>query len=247
MPKINIDIDYITNSLSCIGYEIADLIENENNGIYWQIKFSNSEAIVTVYDTNKTNNTVVNGKASEEEKEKLKIIVDSLKSKELVIDALNKKIVQLIKSKKEDYYYDFKKIVDGYNYKLLHDILCLSNNLENKEAYLIIGVADNYEVVGIDRKYESHNIFDFLKGKKFAGDHIPDIEILEMYYKYKKIVVIKCNSSKHVPFYLLEDVEKVKAYSIYTRLGDTNTPLNSTANYSQVEKLWRIHFEREKE
>ena len=31
---------------------------------------------------------------------------------------------------------------------------------------------------------------------------------------------------------------------IYTRVGDTNTPKNECANYSDVEKLWRIHFER---
>ena len=247
MAKISIDIEYIKNSLSSIGYEISDCIQRENHGINWQLKFSNSGAIVTVYDSNNTKNTVVNGKPDDEERNKLKIMVDKLKSKELVIDSLNNEIINLIRSRQEKAYYDFKQIPHKDNESLLHDILSLSNNTENSDAYLILGVTDNYDVIGVDEEWNSNNIFDFLRSQSFAGGHIPNIEIKELFYKCKRIVVIKCVSSKYVPFYLTKRYKGLPENNIYTRIGDTNTPKNETANYNDVEKLWRIHFERENE
>lgn len=247
MAKITIDIEYIKSCLLDIGYRISDCIEKENNGINWQIKFSNSGAIVTIYDSNRTGNTVVNGKPAEGEKEKLKNIVDKLKCKELLIDPLNKSIVELIQSRREDYYYDFKQIPHKDNESLLHDILCLSNNIENKEAYLILGVTDNYEVVGVDETWTSNNIFDFLKSQQFAGDHFPEVEVIELLYTYKKLVVIKCKSSKYIPFYLTKRYRGLKENTIYTRVGDTNTPKDTCASYRDTEILWRKHFQRENE
>ena len=76
MAKISIDIEHIKTGLRDIGYEISDCIQRENNGINWQLKFNNSGAIVTIYDSNKMKNSVVNGKPDDGEKEKLKEIVD---------------------------------------------------------------------------------------------------------------------------------------------------------------------------
>lgn len=247
MSKISVDIEYIKEQLKNIGYEISDCIERENNGKNWQLKFSNSGAIVSIYDSNKTKNTVVNGKADNEEKTSLKFIVDSLKTKELAIDPFNVEIVQIIRSRKEDYFYDFKQKPHGNQEDMLHDILCLSNNIENRDAYLILGVTDNYDVIGVDQEWKSNNIFDFLRTQQFAGDHIPEIEVKDLFYKYMRIVVIKCKSSKHVPFYLTKRYQGINENQIYTRLGDTNTPKNKSASYTDIEKLWRIHFNRENE
>ena len=52
-------------------------------------------------------------------------------------------ILNLIQSNKEGEYWDFKVSYTNNTVDLLHDIICLSNNLENREAYLIIGIADN--------------------------------------------------------------------------------------------------------
>ena len=68
-----------------------------------------------------------------------------------------------------------------------------------------------------------------------------------MYYKYKKIQVLVCKSSKYVPFYLVEKCRGVCDHRIYTRVGDTNTPTDKHTNYFDVENLWRIHFQREHE
>ena len=42
MSKVSIDIEYIKSKLNDIGYEISDCVERENNGVNWQLKFSNS-------------------------------------------------------------------------------------------------------------------------------------------------------------------------------------------------------------
>ena len=44
MSKVSVDIEYIKSKLNDIGYEISDCVERENNGVNWQLKFSNSGA-----------------------------------------------------------------------------------------------------------------------------------------------------------------------------------------------------------
>lgn len=247
MAKISIDLEYIKHSLTAIGYEISDCIERENNGLNWQLKFHNSGVSVTIYDTNTKKNTAVNGKGDDAEKTALKEIVDGLKCKEISIDPINELIVSYINSKQEGAHYDFKQewhstSKDG---DLLHDILCLANNTDNADAFLIIGVTDDCNVVGVAEWRKSNEIFDYMRNKKFAGDHMPDIHIHKLYYQYHKIDVIEIKSSPNVPFYLTEKYKDV-GIQIYTRVGDTNTPKNECANYNAVETLWRIHFERKK-
>ena len=244
MAKITIDIERIKENLENIGYEITDCIERNNNGKNWQFKFSNSGAIVTIYDSNVVKNSVVNGKCDSEEKEKLKAIVDGFKSNEIQLKDINKTIVNIIRTKKEDYFYDFNEILHKDNEHLLHDILCLSNNLENKDAYLIIGVRDDYEVIGINDEWKSNNIYDFIKTLKFAGDRRPNIQIDEIYFMYKKIMVIKCIASSDVPFYLEKRYKGINDHQIYTRVGDTNTPRNQHASYNDIERLWSFHFNK---
>lgn len=245
-----VDINYIKNGLEKIGYIVSDgSPELKNNESSWQIKFNNSEAIVNVYKANNKGNTVIQGKPEEGEKESLKSIVERLKHEEIIIDDLNLKIVNLINSKKEDYYYDFKQKWHDSKENLLHDILCLSNNLENEDAYLIIGVSDNNIVCGIndsDKRYSSNDLMDFLRGKQFAGNNKPDIYLERCLYKFKQIDVLVCKASPNVPFYLEKNYKGVFAHQIYTRNGDTNTPKNCHASYDQVKRLWRVHFSSDK-
>ena len=248
MAKISINIEEIKENLGNIGYEISDFIERENYGTNWQIKFHNSGAIVTIYDTNTKKNTVVNGKCEPEESQALKEIVDGLKCKEISIDPINPTIVSFVNSKEEKSNYDFKKewCTKGKDGDLLHDILCLANNIENVDAFLIVGVTDDYEVVGVPSWKKSNELYDFLRSKKFACGCIPEIELHKVYYKYHKLDVALIKSSKNIPFYLSE-IYKGVGIQIYTRVGDTNTPKNEMASYNDVVALWRIHFERENE
>lgn len=50
------------------------------------------------------------------------------------------RILDLINSKREGPYWDFKREWHNDNNDLLVDILCFANNLVNKDCYIIIGV-----------------------------------------------------------------------------------------------------------
>lgn len=244
MAKRTVDIEYVKEGLRGIGYSISDVVERDNNGINWQIKFDNSGAIITIYDTNAKKNTVVNGKTEDDEAVALKNIVDGLKCKELFLDEINELVVSLIDSHHEDTYYDYKRqwYADNKTDDFVHDILCLSNNIDNRDAYLIIGVDDQNNVVGVNDWKKSNEIFDLLGNLKFAGDNKPDIELKKIYYKYKKVDVLVCKKSNKVPFYLSEKYKGVFEHQIYTRFGDKNTPKTGHASYKDVELLWKIHF-----
>jgi predicted HTH transcriptional regulator len=55
---------------------------------------------------------------------------------------LKNQIIELISLKQEGPYWDFKKewYLKEKDSDLLHDIICMANNLENRDAYIIIGV-----------------------------------------------------------------------------------------------------------
>ncbi|MCJ0943076.1 MULTISPECIES: RNA-binding domain-containing protein [Staphylococcaceae] len=62
---------------------------------------------------------------------------------------LKHQIINLIQEKREGCYWDFKAEYHKDKVELLQDIICLSNNLSNQEAYLILGVADHGHILGI--------------------------------------------------------------------------------------------------
>ena len=156
-------------------------------------------------------------------------------------------INSLIKLHQEGGYWYFKKEWYIKNADLLHDIICMSNNLENRDAYIIIGVDEehNYEVVGVKEdtnRKNTQNIVDFLKEKKFAGGIRPTVYVnsLELHKKIIDVIVIK--NTNNTPYYLTEHYKGVFANQIYTRIMDTNTPKNQSADIDKIEYLWRKRF-----
>ena len=121
-------------------------------------------------------------------------------------------------------------------------------NLKNPKRYSekIQWYKLNYRVPLLNTCADKYAVREYVKSKGFAGGHIPEFDLLQMYYKYHKIDVLWIKSSKHVPFYLSKKYKDVGT-QIYTRVGDTNTPKDESASYNDIEKLWRIHFERENE
>lgn len=107
-------------------------------------------------------------------------------------------ILNLIELKQEGSYWDFKKqwYEDGHEGDLLHDIICMANNLVNREAYIIIGVDEEKDYCAYDVDNDSHrrttqNLVDFLRDKKFAGDVRPlvTVEPCKICERLEKITV----------------------------------------------------------
>lgn len=156
-------------------------------------------------------------------------------------------IVNLISFHLEGGYWDFKKEWHKNNGELLHDIICMANNLNNRDAYLIIGVDEENDYCSVDvtadpNRKNTQNLVDFLKDKKFAGGIRPLVFVKSIEVSNATIDVIVIENSFHTPFYLTERYEKVNPNNIYTRVMENNTPINSSADINHIEYLWRKRF-----
>lgn len=156
-------------------------------------------------------------------------------------------IMDLISLQQEGGYWDFKEKWYSDNADLLLDIICLANNLQDRDAYIIIGVKDNdCSIVGTQNdpnRKNTQNIVDFLRTKKFAGENRPTVTVEPLLsddgIEFDVIVV---HNSLQTPFYLTEREKGLCPYHVYTRVQDTNTPRNSSADISHVEYLWKKRF-----
>ena len=165
------------------------------------------------------------------------------------MENLKKIVSKLISLKQEGAYWDFKcEWYDSeHNMDLLHDIICMANSLDNRDAYIIIGVDEENDCSVKDiscdpNRKNTQKIVDFLKDKKFAGDIRPIVYVVSMNFDEAFIDVIVIQNNSNTPFYLKEKYKGVFANHIYTRIQETNTPKNSTADIDKVEWLWKKRF-----
>ena len=155
-------------------------------------------------------------------------------------------IRELISLKQEGPYWDFKREWYSQDKKadLLHDIICMANNLENRDAYIIIGVDEerDYSLMNVKldvNRKNTQKIVDFLRDKKFAGGVRPVVYVQEVELFGTGIDVIVIKNSYETPFYLIENFQGVMANNIYTRIMDSNTPKNKSADIFHIEYLWK--------
>lgn len=164
-------------------------------------------------------------------------------------NGLKNEIKELIDRKTEGNYWDFKQCWQKNNVDLLHDIICMANSLANRDCYIIIGVQDKtFEIVGVgeENRKNQQNVIDLLHQRpKWAGEIIPEVYVNTINIENNELDILIIKRSDNTPFYLLEDYDsqekKSMLYkgSIYTRIGDTNTPKNKTASLYDTEMLWK--------
>lgn len=171
-------------------------------------------------------------------------------------EELQEIVEDLIYLHKEGDYWDFKERYDEDKAKLVHDILCLANQKENRDAYLIFGVVDKtFEIVGVETsspRFDQKQITDILYSCSFTGGVLPDVEFQTLQYINHEIDVLVIKNSLSVPFTLSKDYSYinphrskptcVKANAIYVRKKDQNTGFDKTASLADVEALWKKHF-----
>lgn len=156
-------------------------------------------------------------------------------------------IIDLIALKQEGGYWDFKREWHHSLPDLLHDIICLANNLESRDAYIIIGIDEENDYTVVDTAEDGHRkntqkIVDFLRSKKFAGGIRPTVYVQPIYLQGQTIDVLVVKNDYNTPFYLTESYQGVLANNIYIRMMDSNTPKTASADRTHVEYLWRKHF-----
>ena len=168
-------------------------------------------------------------------------------------------VEELIRTGREDDWWDFKECFHEDKATLLHDIICLANNRADRDAYLIFGVRDKtFDIIGIENdshRKNQQNIVDFLSTKNFAGQVRPRVEVRTVLLERHEVDVFIIKNSVDVPYYLTEDYtdkkfmpkppkkgKTIQAYHIYTRVMDNNTPINKSADICDVENLWKKRF-----
>lgn len=161
------------------------------------------------------------------------------------------KIFELIQLKQEGEYWDFKRQWHENKADLLHDIICMANNLTDNDGYIIIGIDEENDYSTRDVKFDENRkntqkIVDFLKDKKFAGDKRPTVYVQSIEWTEKFIDVIVIQNNMNTPYYLTgdyKDKEKLlRANHIYTRVMDSNTAKNCNADLDKIEYLWKKRF-----
>ena len=119
------------------------------------------------------------------------------------------KIESLIAMHREGPYWDFKREWYGDNKDgdMLIDIICMANNLVDKDAYIVIGIDEenDYSIRDITQDTNRRNtqmLTDFIRGKKFAGDFRPVITVEQVQLNEGVVDVIVVHNSTNTPYFL---------------------------------------------
>jgi len=168
---------------------------------------------------------------------------------------IKEEILELLHMKQEGSYWDFKESWHSKKPDLLHDIICMANNLAFRNAYIVMGITDDYRICGIDtdtNRQNTQNLVDFLRSKKFAGGVRPTVKVdtirlaSDDNLQYVDIDIVTIISDRNTPYYLTEQYKDsdglLYANNIYTRVQDTNTPKIGSADLHHIELLWKKRF-----
>lgn len=135
------------------------------------------------------------------------------------------KIESLIAMHQEGPYWDFKREWYGDNKDgdMLIDIICMANNLVDKDAYIVIGVDEenDYSIQDITQNTNRRNtqmLTDFIRSKKFAGDFRPVVTVEQLQLNEGMVDVIVVHNSTNTPYFLKEKYKGIFANNIYVRL-----------------------------
>lgn len=157
-------------------------------------------------------------------------------------------ITNLINSGIEGEYWDFKQKWHKDNEELIRDILSFANTIHNKDCFLIIGVSDNCEIIGVkndENRRKQVNILDMLGNCNFAGQNTPIINVETLNIENKELDILIIYNTNNVPMYISKRNKKqhrLQENFIYSRVGDRNTPMNENSNIYIIEQLWRKRF-----
>lgn len=155
---------------------------------------------------------------------------------------LEEEIKELLLRGHEGGYWDYKSDYADCPEDKLMDYICMANNLEGRDAYLIYGVDNDGKIIGIEntsyKRCNTKEINEFLRNKPFAGGYIPSISVDVLLLEGHELDVVTIKNTNKTPYYLTKNYnqtkEKIsktlKAGAIYTRVNDQNTPRELTAN-----------------
>ncbi len=158
-------------------------------------------------------------------------------------------IERLVNQRKEGLWWDFKREHHLNKADLLHDVLCLANIIHSGDRYIIFGVSDDYEIIGLSdqsQRRKQADIIDYFRAKRFANHNAPTIKLETIFIEDKQLDILVIKDERTKQFYLIEDEfykgVSIRAGVIYARQHDSNTAKNGCANPKDIESMWRERF-----
>ncbi len=152
---------------------------------------------------------------------------------------------------------DFKREFHTDNASLLHDVLCLANAYADGDRYLVFGVKNDRTIFGVEEdphRKTNADIQSFLRTVNLNRIPTANLRFYEEFSGHT-VAILTIKNRPDKPFYVVKDFvvniphagkgfEKkvVRNGVIYTRIGDTNVPMNECAPEDHVELMWRERF-----
>lgn len=160
---------------------------------------------------------------------------------------LENRVLDCISLRQEGESWDYKKEWYIKKHDLLLDIICMSNLVGSEDGIIIIGCDEENghqlnDVENDPNRRDTAKVVDFLREKRFAGGVRPVVYVHPMCIQGITIDVIVVKNTRNTPYYLTESFGEIRANHIYTRVMDTNTPRDKSADPDRVEKLWKKRF-----
>lgn len=157
---------------------------------------------------------------------------------------INRIVQDLLQRGYEGTYWDYKEDYTDCKEDKLIDIICMANNIDGRDAYLIYGANDDGIVTGIENttytRYTTKSVTEFLRSKPFAGGYVPKVSVHIVEIENHELDVLIIHSTRNTPYFLANNFSQshdrkkhLIAGAIYTRVNDINTPRNQR-NYSKV-------------
>ena len=159
-------------------------------------------------------------------------------------------VSDLISRTREGVYWDFKQKHHENKAELVHDVLCLANADWVGSRYLVYGIEDQtFGIVGVpqENRRNQANLVSFFRdiASKFEAGRTPTLRLWSVSLSGKNIDVLEIADKPEKPYRLLE-CYKCRGVTvlpaIYSRIEDTNTPIDKSASSDQVEVMFRERF-----
>ena len=163
-------------------------------------------------------------------------------------DSLSQMVEELIARNGEGVYWDFKRKHHTSKGDLIHDVLCLANSEYAGPRFLIFGVDDTdfslHDIKRNDGRRTQADIAGLFRDNapKFFQSRFPTFHLHEVAIDGTPVDVLVIEDEPKKPYYIVENIEKVRAHHIYTRICDTNTSATGSAQPHEVERMWRERF-----
>ena len=148
----------------------------------------------------------------------------------------------------EGVYWDFKLEHHSNTGDLIHDVLCLANAEHDGPRFLVFGVEDGgasvQSIEDDDGRRTQADIAGLFRDNagKFFQSRFPTFHLRTIEMDGKQVDVLIIEDEPKKPYYLVERIRNVHAHHIYTRVCDTNTPIDRVAQPHEIERMWRQRF-----